>query len=64
MTSLDLLDAELVQILAEGGCRRISVRRGDLLATRPELLSIRKGSDFSPEIAAACRRHAVNLNCF
>lgn len=64
VTSLDLLDAELVQILAEGGCRRISVGVETFSPRARELLGIRKGSDFLPEIAAACWRHALNLNCF
>jgi len=64
VTSLDLLDADLVQILAEGGCRRISVGVETFSPRARELLGIRKGSDRFPEIAASCRRHAINLNCF
>lgn len=64
VTALDLLDAELVEIMAGGGCRRISVGVETFSARAQELLGIRKGSDLLPEIADACRRHAVNLNCF
>jgi len=64
VTSLDLLDPELVRIMADGGCRRISVGVETFSSQARELLCGGKGWDLFPEIAEACRRYAVNLNCF
>jgi len=64
VTSLDLLDPELVRIMADGGCRRISVGVETFAPRARDLLCIRKGADCLVEIAQVCRRFEVNLNCF
>jgi len=64
VTSLHLLDPELVQIMADGGCRRLSVGVETFSQQAREMLGVRKGSGLLAEIASACQRYQVNLNCF
>lgn len=64
VTAVDDLDAELIEIMAASGCRRIGVGVESLSPEALATLSLRKGVAGVDEMAEACRRHGVDLHCF
>jgi anaerobic magnesium-protoporphyrin IX monomethyl ester cyclase len=64
VTSLDFLDPDILEIMAEGGCRRIGVGAETFSRAAAENLQLRKNLRPIEEIASICRKAGVDLHCF
>ena len=64
VTSLDFLDPDILEIMAEGGCRRIGVGVETFSKAAAENLQLRKNHQSPEEIASICRKAGVDLHCF
>ncbi len=64
VTAVDDLDPQLIEVMADFGCRRIGVGVESLSPQAQVTMSLRKGLGGLDEVAARCRRHGVDLHCF
>ncbi len=64
VTAVDDLDPELIEIMANSGCRRIGVGVESLAPEALATMSLRKGVVGVDELAARSKKHDLDLHCF
>lgn len=64
VTSLDFLDTDILEKMAEGGCRRIGVGVETFSKAAAENLQLKKNLRSPEEIASICRKAGIDLHCF